>query len=70
MKQDREQLRILAICHYVYAGLLALGSCFSGLYLFMGVMMLSIPTTGVMPRRQERRPCLLWGGSLSDSALS
>jgi hypothetical protein len=46
MNQDREHLRILAICHYVYAGLLLLMSCIPGFYIFIGVMMMSLPTTG------------------------
>jgi hypothetical protein len=46
MRQDREHLRILAICHYIYAGLQGLASLFGGLYLFVGFMMLSIPTAG------------------------
>jgi hypothetical protein len=45
MRQDREHLRILSICHYVYAGLHGLLSLLPGFYIFIGVMMLNMPTT-------------------------
>jgi hypothetical protein len=45
MKQDREHLRILSICHCIYAALSGLGSLFvGGLYLFMGTIFFSVPT--------------------------
>ncbi|MBL8850929.1 MAG: hypothetical protein JNG89_14720 [Planctomycetaceae bacterium] len=37
--QDAEHLKLLAIFHFVYAGLIALGGCCGGVYFVMGVMM-------------------------------
>ena len=37
---DGEQLNVLAICHYVWAGLLALFSCFGLLYVALGGAMI------------------------------
>jgi hypothetical protein len=62
MRQDREHLRILAICHYVYAGLHGVLSLFPGIYIFIGVMMLSMPTTGpgAVPSGSAPPPFIGW----------
>ncbi|MBA4148250.1 MAG: hypothetical protein H0X66_09050 [Verrucomicrobia bacterium] len=39
MNQDAEHLRLLAIFHYVYAGLTALFACFPMIYVFIGLAM-------------------------------
>ena len=39
--QDEQHLDILAILHYVYGGLIALGGCFPLLYVFIGAMVVS-----------------------------
>ena len=44
MNQDEEHLRLLAIFHYVVAGLMALFACFPIIHLTVGILML----TGVL----------------------
>lgn len=43
MRQDREHLRILATCHYVYSALVLLGSAVPGFYIFIGAFMTTFP---------------------------
>lgn len=43
MEQDREQLRVLAIFHYVVAGLGAFASLLPGVYLVLGLVMTFVP---------------------------
>lgn len=39
--KNQEQLRILSICHYVVAGMAALGGCFPIIHLSLGIAMVS-----------------------------
>lgn len=41
MDQDRENLQLLSIFYYIFAGLTALVSCFPVIHLSVGIMMLS-----------------------------
>jgi hypothetical protein len=41
MNQDRENLRLLSIFYYIFAGFTALFACFPVIHLSMGIMMLS-----------------------------
>ena len=41
--RDIDHLRLLAILHYVWGGLMLLGGCFGFLYIGMGVMLLKNP---------------------------
>ncbi|MDB6125581.1 MAG: hypothetical protein JWQ71_4574 [Pedosphaera sp.] len=54
MDQDAEHLRILSIFHYVVGGLLACFACFFIIYIVVGLVMASAPTTlnghGAPPR--------------------
>ena len=43
MNQDEQHLRILSILHYVYAGLLAVGSMCGLLYVFIGTTFIASP---------------------------
>jgi ABC-type Fe3+ transport system permease subunit len=45
MNQDLEHLRLLAIFHYVVAGLGALVACFPLIYLVLGLVMIFAPAT-------------------------
>ncbi len=45
MTQDEEQLRLLAIFHYVVAGLTALFACFPVVHLGIGLLFLLAPQT-------------------------
>lgn len=50
MEQDEQHLRILAILHYVYAGLTALGALFGGgMMAFIGFTIFSLPTPPQKP---------------------
>jgi hypothetical protein len=40
MNQDEQHLKVLSICHYVYAGLMAVFSCFPLFYVGLGAMFL------------------------------
>jgi hypothetical protein len=40
VNQDDEQLKILAILHYVWGGLIAFFSCFGFLYVIIGIVAL------------------------------
>lgn len=65
--QDREHLRVLSICFYVYGGLLALGGLFPLIYVFLGVVFLS----GSLPAGPGAPPAfmgwffIVFGGGLS-----
>jgi hypothetical protein len=52
MDQDRENLQLLSIFYYIFAGFTALFSCFPVIHLSIGVMMLS----GVMPMEPQAGP--------------
>jgi len=52
MDQDRENLQLLSIFYYIFAGFTALFSCFPVIHLSIGVMMLS----GAMPMEPEAGP--------------
>ena len=43
MEQDEQHLKILSILHYVYAGLIAVGSLLGLLYVFIGIMFITSP---------------------------
>ena len=43
--QDQEQLRLLTLFHYVYAGITALFACFPIIHLVVGVLLLTNPGT-------------------------
>jgi len=44
MNQDEEHLRLLSIFYYVIAGLFAVGACFLGIYIVLGIIFLVSPT--------------------------
>jgi len=41
--RDADHLRLISVFHYVYGGLIALGSCFFLIYLVLGVVFISSP---------------------------
>lgn len=43
--KDAEHIKLLSIFHYVYAGLLAVGTLWPLIYVAMGLMMVSIPSS-------------------------
>jgi hypothetical protein len=43
MNRDEEHLRLLSIFYYVKGGLTALGACFFGIYILIGIVVLAIP---------------------------
>src|SRR5438046_7377935 len=55
MNQDKEHLRLLAILHYVVAGLAALFSFFPLLYTTIGAIFISVARHGT-PRPSEELP--------------
>ncbi len=40
-RTDRDHLRILSICHYVFAGLCFIAGCFPIFYVFFGIMIVA-----------------------------
>jgi D-alanyl-lipoteichoic acid acyltransferase DltB (MBOAT superfamily) len=52
-QEDSEHLRLLAIFHYIVAGIAALFSCFPILYLAFGVLMLSGAVTERNPADEK-----------------
>lgn len=59
-RQDREQLQILSILHYVLAGISAVIGCFPLLHLTFGLILIGSAST--MPGSEERAPLVLFGG--------
>lgn len=57
-KDDLSHLKILAICFYVKAGLVALTALFFSIYIIMGLVVLSIDA----PRKASEPPPELLGG--------
>jgi hypothetical protein len=57
MNKDIEHLRLLAIFHYVLAGLAALGGCFTCLYIVIGMALVS-GSAGTGPGPAE--PAIGW----------
>src|SRR5215203_217986 len=55
---DLNHLRILSICFYVKAGLMAFSALFFSIYIFLGAMFMSID----MPRKANEPPPELLGG--------
>lgn len=43
MNQDQEQLKLLAVFHYVVGGLVALFSCLPVLHIIIGIVMIAAP---------------------------
>jgi hypothetical protein len=56
MDQDTEHLRLLAIFHYVVAGLTAFFSCFGLFHLIFGLVMLFSPDSFADPRHAQPPP--------------
>ena len=48
-QKDAEHIKLLSIFHYVYAGLMAVGTLWPLIYVAMGLMFLSMPTTVSAP---------------------
>jgi hypothetical protein len=59
MNQDREHLRLLAIFHYVVAGLAALFSFFPLLYTTVGAILYSLRDIRRLPDRNQVKSCRL-----------
>src|SRR5688572_4833978 len=56
-RQDDEHLRLLAIFHYIYGGLIALGSCAFLIYIFMGFLFESaVKSTTMTATSQSSSP--------------
>jgi len=53
---DRAHLKALAICHYVWGGLVMLFSCMGIIYIVLGVMMLNDPSFMQNPRSNQPPP--------------
>ncbi len=51
MNQDLDHLRLLAIFHYVVAGLAALVACFPLIHLVMGLVFIFAPGKDAPPAR-------------------
>lgn len=58
--QDREHLKILSICHYVFAGLCVFPFLYGFVYLFIGVLFGAVLST--VPRNANEPPPELFGG--------
>jgi hypothetical protein len=43
MNEDEYHLRLLSVCHYVFAGITALVACFPIIHLVMGIVLLTTP---------------------------
>jgi hypothetical protein len=50
---DADHLKLLAIFHYIYAGLIALGGCCGSIYIFVGLLMATGQMDGQNPPPQE-----------------
>jgi hypothetical protein len=56
MNSDQEHLRLLAIFHYIMAGLTACMACFSIIYMVVGIMFLTQPDMFKGPPNQPPPP--------------
>ena len=60
VNQDREHLKILSICHYVFAGLCLFPFLYGFIYMFMGVFFGAMMAG--MPQQNDGPPPALFGG--------